>query len=117
MYHLKELTFKLPESIKSLKSDTVNKSYDCLKMSSTCLHVYWCPYSAYLHTFETVTSQSHYYCVGTSVIDLLNQRLSSGSRLTQNEVLHIFSDVTKAVARLHHRTKPIIHRDLKVCLY
>ena len=30
-------------------------------------------------------------------------------------MLHIFSDVAKAVARLHHRIKPIIHRDLKVC--
>ncbi len=54
---------------------------------------------------------------GTSVIDLLNQRLSTGSCLSQSEVLQIFSDVTKAVARLHHRTKPIIHRDLKVRNY
>ncbi|XP_064389022.1 AP2-associated protein kinase 1-like [Halichondria panicea] len=53
---------------------------------------------------------------GTSVIDLLNQRLSAGTRLRQREVLHIFSDVAKAVARLHHRAKPIIHvhRDLKI---
>ncbi len=48
------------------------------------------------------------------MIDLLNQRLSAGTRLRQREVLHIFSDVAKAVARLHHRTKPTIHRDLKV---
>ena len=50
------------------------------------------------------------------MIDLLNQRLSAGTRLRQREVLHIFSDVAKAVARLHHRAKPIIHvhRDLKV---
>ena len=48
------------------------------------------------------------------MIDLLNQRLSAGTRLRQREVLHIFSDVAKAVARLHHRTKSTIHRDLKV---
>ena len=30
-------------------------------------------------------------------------------------MLHIFSNVAKAVARLHHRTKLVIHRDLKVC--
>ena len=47
------------------------------------------------------------------MIDLLNQRLSAGTQLRQREVLHIFS-VAKAVARLHHRTKPTIHRDLKV---
>ncbi len=47
------------------------------------------------------------------MIDLLNQRLSAGTQLRQREVLHIFS-VAKAVARLHHRTKPPIHRDLKV---
>ena len=48
------------------------------------------------------------------MIDLLNQRLSAGTQLRQREVLHIFSDVAKVVARLHHRTKPPIHRDLKV---
>ncbi len=40
---------------------------------------------------------------------------SAGTRLRQREVLHIFSDIAKGVARLHHRTKPVIHRDLKVC--
>lgn len=30
--------------------------------------------------------------------------------------MKIFSDVVVAVGRLHHRTKPIIHRDLKVQL-
>ena len=48
------------------------------------------------------------------MIDLLNQRLSAGTQLRQREVLHIFSDVAKAVARLHHWTKPTIHGDLKV---
>lgn len=46
------------------------------------------------------------------VIDLMNQRLNSG--FTEQEVLKIFTDVCEAVARLHHRTKPIIHRDIKV---
>ena len=55
-----------------------------------------------------------YVPLGTSVIDLLNRHLSAGTKLSEAHVLHIFSDVSKAVARLHHRTKPIIHRDLKV---
>ena len=42
------------------------------------------------------------------------RHLSSGTQLTQDEALKIFTDVCQAVARLHHRTKPITHRDLKV---
>ena len=52
---------------------------------------------------------------GQSVVQLLNQKLSKHSSLSEREVLKIFSDVVVAVGRLHHRTKPIIHRDLKVC--
>lgn len=52
---------------------------------------------------------------GTPVIDLLNQYLSSGRSLPEEKVVKIFLDVCQAVARLHHRTKPILHRDLKVC--
>lgn len=51
---------------------------------------------------------------GTPVIDLLNQCLSAGRSLQEDKVLKIFLDVCQAVARLHHRTKPILHRDLKV---
>lgn len=47
------------------------------------------------------------------VIDVLNQRLHRGG-LKEQEALKIFTDVCEAVARLHHRTKPIIHRDIKV---
>ena len=52
---------------------------------------------------------------GQSVVQLLNSRLSKRSTLSEREVLKIFSDVVVAVGRLHHRTKQIIHRDLKVC--
>ena len=51
---------------------------------------------------------------GHSVVQLLNTRLSKRTTLTEAEALKIFSDVVVAVGRLHHRTKPIIHRDLKV---
>jgi serine/threonine protein kinase len=51
---------------------------------------------------------------GTPVIDLLNQCLSAGRSLQEEKVLKIFLDVCQALARLHHRTKPILHRDLKV---
>ena len=39
---------------------------------------------------------------------------SIGKRLPEALILRIFTDVCLAVSRLHHRTKPIIHRDLKV---
>ncbi len=51
---------------------------------------------------------------GQSVVSMLNARLARQSSLKESEVLHILSDIINAVARLHHRTKPIIHRDLKV---
>ena len=46
------------------------------------------------------------------MVDMMNACLKTG--LSENEVMRIFTDVSQAVGRLHHRTKPIIHRDLKV---
>lgn len=51
---------------------------------------------------------------GQTVMSLLQQEFSSGRRLPEHQVMKIFTDVCRAVARLHHRTKPITHRDLKV---
>ena len=51
---------------------------------------------------------------GQSVVDLLNSRLSRKTMLSEKEVWRVFSDVLVAVGRLHHRTKPIVHRDVKV---
>lgn len=48
------------------------------------------------------------------MIDLMNSKLSQGQHFSEQEVLKMFTDVCQAVARLHHRTKPITHRDLKV---
>lgn len=42
-------------------------------------------------------------------------RLQTG--FSESEVLQIFCDVCEAVSRLHHCQTPIIHRDLKVCIY
>ncbi|XP_076846396.1 AP2-associated protein kinase 1 isoform X2 [Brachyhypopomus gauderio] len=52
------------------------------------------------------------FCRGGQVVNLMNQRLQTG--FSEQEVLHIFCDVCEAVARLHQRKSPIIHRDLKV---
>ena len=52
---------------------------------------------------------------GGTVLEMMNARLDRG--FTEHEVLRIFTDVLLAVTRLHHRTKPIIHHDLKVCLW
>ena len=50
---------------------------------------------------------------GGTVLEM-NARLDRG--FTEHEVLRIFTDVLLAVTRLHHRTKPSIYRDLKVCV-
>ncbi|CDW59562.1 AP2 associated protein kinase 1 [Trichuris trichiura] len=53
-----------------------------------------------------------YYRV--SVLQVMNVHLKDGNYLSCKEVLNIFCSVCFAVARLHQRQLPIIHRDLKV---
>ncbi|KAH9816021.1 kinase-like domain-containing protein [Melampsora americana] len=50
--------------------------------------------------------------VGGGIIDLLNSRLQN--RLTESEILKIFSDTVEAVAHMHSQTPVLMHRDLKV---
>ncbi|XP_060737459.1 AP2-associated protein kinase 1-like isoform X3 [Tachysurus vachellii] len=52
------------------------------------------------------------FCRGGQVVNLMNQRLQTG--FSESEVLQIFCDTCEAVARLHQRKIPIVHRDLKV---
>ncbi|KAL5116859.1 Ark- serine/threonine protein kinase [Pleosporales sp. CAS-2024a] len=52
------------------------------------------------------------YCSGGGLIDFMNTRLQH--RLTEPEILHIFSDVAEGVATMHYLTPPLLHRDLKV---
>ncbi|KAF7731215.1 hypothetical protein EC973_000630 [Apophysomyces ossiformis] len=52
------------------------------------------------------------YCPGGGVIDLMNRRLQQ--RLTEPEILKIFSDVCEALAYMHYCNPPVLHRDLKV---
>ena len=49
---------------------------------------------------------------GGGLIDFMNTRLQH--RLTEPEVLKIFSDVTQGVACMHYLQPPLLHRDLKV---
>uniref|UniRef100_A0A1I7ZC00 non-specific serine/threonine protein kinase n=1 Tax=Steinernema glaseri TaxID=37863 RepID=A0A1I7ZC00_9BILA len=50
-----------------------------------------------------------------NVLQMMNSRLAVNKSLSVHEVLAIFCDMCEAVAGLHHhRTGPIIHRDLKV---
>jgi AP2-associated kinase len=49
---------------------------------------------------------------GGGLIDFMNTRLQN--RLTEPEVLKIFSDVTQGVACMHYLKPPLLHRDLKV---
>lgn len=51
-------------------------------------------------------------CPGGGIIDLLNSRLQN--RLTESEILKIFSDTVEAVAHMHSQTPILMHRDLKV---
>jgi AP2-associated kinase len=52
------------------------------------------------------------YCSGGGLIDFMNTRLQN--RLTEPEILKIFSDVTEGVACMHYLKPPLLHRDLKV---
>ncbi|BGP01339.1 hypothetical protein RTG_01194 [Rhodotorula toruloides ATCC 204091] len=52
------------------------------------------------------------WCPGGGIIDMMNTRLQN--RLTEGEILKIFSDVVEAVAHMHYQSPPLIHRDLKV---
>lgn len=52
------------------------------------------------------------YCAGGGLIDFMNTRLQN--RLTEPEILKIFSDVAQGVACMHYLKPPLLHRDLKV---
>lgn len=52
------------------------------------------------------------YCAGGGLIDLMNTRLQN--RLTEPEIMKIFSDVAEGVACMHYLKPPLLHRDLKV---
>lgn len=52
------------------------------------------------------------YCAGGGIIDFMNTRLQS--RLTEQEILKIFSDAVEGVCWMHTRDPPLMHRDLKV---
>jgi serine/threonine protein kinase len=52
------------------------------------------------------------YCAGGGLIDFMNTRLQN--RLTEPEVIKIFSDVAEGVACMHYLKPPLLHRDLKV---
>lgn len=52
------------------------------------------------------------YCSGGGLLDLLNSRLRN--RLTEKEILEVFSDICLGVAAMHHLDPPIAHRDLKI---
>ena len=52
------------------------------------------------------------FCSGGGLIDFMNTRLQH--RLTEPEILHIFSDIAEGVATMHYLKPPLLHRDLKV---
>ncbi|KAL2438893.1 Serine/threonine-protein kinase ppk30 [Exophiala dermatitidis] len=52
------------------------------------------------------------YCEGGGLIDFMNTRLQN--RLTEPEILKIFTDVAEGVACMHYLEPPLMHRDLKV---
>lgn len=52
------------------------------------------------------------YCNGGGLIDFMNTRLQN--RLTEPEILSIFSDVAQGVSNMHYLSPPLLHRDLKV---
>lgn len=52
------------------------------------------------------------YCPGGHLVDYLNTRLEE--RLSESEILRIFSDICLGVAHLHSMTPKIAHRDIKI---
>lgn len=52
------------------------------------------------------------YCNGGGLIDFMNTRLQH--RLTEPEILQIFTDVAEGVACMHYLKPALLHRDLKV---
>ncbi|KAF2223911.1 hypothetical protein BDZ85DRAFT_289538 [Elsinoe ampelina] len=52
------------------------------------------------------------FCAGGGLIDFMNTRLQY--RLTEPEILKIFSDTAEGVATMHYLKPPLLHRDLKV---
>ena len=52
------------------------------------------------------------FCSGGGLIDFMNTRLQN--RLTEPEILKIFTDVAEGVACMHYLKPPLLHRDLKV---
>ncbi|KAL1897491.1 Ark- serine/threonine protein kinase [Ceratocystis pirilliformis] len=52
------------------------------------------------------------FCNGGGLIDFMNTRLQH--RLTEPEILKIFSDVAEGVACMHYLKPALLHRDLKV---
>jgi AP2-associated kinase len=52
------------------------------------------------------------FCAGGGLIDFMNTRLQN--RLTEPEIVKIFSDVAEGVACMHYLKPPLLHRDLKV---
>lgn len=52
------------------------------------------------------------FCQGGGLIDFMNTRLQN--RLTEPEILKIFTDVSEGVADMHYLKPALLHRDLKV---
>lgn len=52
------------------------------------------------------------FCAGGGLIDFMNTRLQN--RLTEPEILKIFTDVAEGTACMHYLKPPLLHRDLKV---
>ncbi|KAL4896606.1 hypothetical protein BDV59DRAFT_171054 [Aspergillus ambiguus] len=52
------------------------------------------------------------FCSGGGLIDFMNTRLQN--RLTEPEIIKIFSDIAEGVACMHYLKPPLLHRDLKV---
>lgn len=48
-------------------------------------------------------------------MELMNKHIDSGFR--EELCLRIFCDLCEAMAKLHLRRVPIIHRDIKVCIF
>ncbi|KAL6944483.1 hypothetical protein ACO0RG_001220 [Hanseniaspora osmophila] len=96
--------------------NTLRAEVDCMKLLKNNKHIV-----TYIdsHASKSTTNSGAYevfmlmeYCERGGLIDFMNSRLQT--RLSESEVLDIFSQTAQGVAAMHKLQPPLLHRDIKI---
>ncbi|KAL6948739.1 hypothetical protein ACO0QE_001212 [Hanseniaspora vineae] len=96
--------------------NTLRAEVDCMKLLKNNKHIV-----TYIdsHASKSTTNPGAYevfmlmeYCERGGLIDFMNTRLQT--RLSESEVLDIFSQTAQGVAAMHKLLPPLLHRDIKI---